>query len=729
MKSSPIFAAAAFPRSQKYSVQVVAAKADAPAEILVHGPIGRSWWSDEGIAASDFINELAKIPKGQKVIVGINSQGGSVGEGLAIYNAIAQRAADVTARIDGYAVSIASVIPLAASKVISPKSSVWMIHDPWSMTQGNADDHRASADMLDTHADVLVSTYETKTKKSKDEIRTAMKAETWLSGEEAVAWGLADEASDEPVALNEFDFSPFARTPNNLKEFVQNANRKAGTVLSFNPTVAQVAPATITNKDTMKEKLIAMLTELGVKVAADATEDQLLALLKTHAAKPETKPTPSEGTLTKAELTSAIAAMERKAEVKAELAKLVAEKRITQAQADKALPAALKDDSVLAMLRENPVMPEVAAEVSGQAEIVGESARDIEKCVLGMRAPILAAIEKRTEDPDVKAISRNAQEIARAISKNLGKLLPVMNTNNISSDLKRNVMLSQALRAFKRRIVGLSAFSTIFNNVPLLGTNKIAVPYYPLHTTTSNTFVDGTGYEFNHDSDTEDKDVTIDTRKYQPFKFYSHQLARQPFFNTQRILEIAAEQLSVEVFEDVMSLFTLAAYGAAAKSEPAASFDSDDVADIAGVCDDADWPLVGRSLILDTDYITALRKDPALKNADKAGSAETLREGVISRLYEFDVIGCPRVPSNSQNLVGMAVLPQAALVATSPIMPGPGVRHQLINYDVVTDPDTGISFEYRYWGDADQDEEREVVEVNYGKAAGQAEAGKRITSE
>lgn len=193
--------------------QVFNITTDGKSSIRISGPIGASWWDDSGTSASQFVAALDAIPRGSKVDLYVNSEGGSIKDGLEIYNAIKARAADVTAIITGYAVSIAGVIPLAAGKVVSPRGSVWMIHKPWTMQQGNADDMRKAADMLDKHEAALVAIYADETGQSKERIASDLAAETWMTGEEAVAYGLADELSDDPVALAGLDGSRYRRMP------------------------------------------------------------------------------------------------------------------------------------------------------------------------------------------------------------------------------------------------------------------------------------------------------------------------------------------------------------------------------------------------------------------------------------------------------------------------------------------------------------------------------------
>lgn len=229
-------------------------------EIYVIGSIGKSWWDDSGISEQEFRAALSEIPKGKHVIIKINSEGGSVQDGLGIYNAIKDRAEDVTCVIFGYALSIASVFPLAASKVVSPKAAIWMIHCAWSFAKGNAADMRKSADMLDAHDETLMDIYATATGKSKAELRAAMESETWIKGADAVAWGLADEtdADDSDVAASA-KIAPgampvSAAAPISLTTPVtvtQNAN--SGPAQTVSP--AQTPPANTPNQPQPTQKM------------------------------------------------------------------------------------------------------------------------------------------------------------------------------------------------------------------------------------------------------------------------------------------------------------------------------------------------------------------------------------------------------------------------------------------------------------------------------------------
>jgi ATP-dependent protease ClpP protease subunit len=138
--------------------------------------------------------------KGDDIDLTISSPGGSVYEGLAIYNAIRDYRRDggkITARIVGLAASMATYIPLAASKVVVEDNAIWMIHNPWSIALGDQNDLRKEADILDGISGVLATAYIKKTGKGRDEIRAMMDEETYIYGESIVSMGFAD--SVEPA--------------------------------------------------------------------------------------------------------------------------------------------------------------------------------------------------------------------------------------------------------------------------------------------------------------------------------------------------------------------------------------------------------------------------------------------------------------------------------------------------------------------------------------------------
>jgi hypothetical protein len=296
----------------------------------------------------------------------------------------------------------------------------------------------------------------------------------------------------------------------------------------------------------------------------------------------------------------------------------------------------------------------------------------------------------------------------------------------ISNELKLNVVLDSALVALREALLPINAFSTVYNSVPLQGTDKVSVPFFPLATDATVDF-NGT-YAFSDTNAINSREITVNKRKYQALSFTSSELARQPYFNPEQLGFLKGRKLAEDIIKDILSVVTLANYGAPVLTSAASAFDSDDVITIKTALDQAKWAKSSRTMILDNAYEGALLKDAGIKNAAAVGTASAIQNGLLPSIAGFNVIGTNLIPGNSQNLVGMVALPEAILVAFSPVTPSSGVRASLTNYETVTDPETGLTIEYRSWGDPDTDTEKSVIEVNYGFALGHAAALKRIVS-
>ena len=151
-----------------------------------------------GAGSKDFLADLGKLD-GQHIHLRINSPGGSVIEGTAIYNSLRRHQGGLTVHIDALAASMASVIAMAGAPVYIADNALLMIHNPWTVSMGDSDQLRREADLLDKLKSTLVNAYKRKSGMEEEEIRAMMDAETWLDAVEAVALGFAD-AIEEGVA-------------------------------------------------------------------------------------------------------------------------------------------------------------------------------------------------------------------------------------------------------------------------------------------------------------------------------------------------------------------------------------------------------------------------------------------------------------------------------------------------------------------------------------------------
>lgn len=175
---------------------IKAAKNDT-AEISIYDEIG--FW---GVTAQQFAKDLKALGNNLKQInLHIHSPGGDVFDGIAIYNLLKNHPANKTVYIDGLAASMASVIAMAGNEIIMPENAMMMIHKPWGIQGGDADDMRKYADLLDKVESTLIMAYTAKTGKSETDLAEMLKEETWLTGKECIEQGFADKLADPLVAM------------------------------------------------------------------------------------------------------------------------------------------------------------------------------------------------------------------------------------------------------------------------------------------------------------------------------------------------------------------------------------------------------------------------------------------------------------------------------------------------------------------------------------------------
>jgi ATP-dependent Clp endopeptidase proteolytic subunit ClpP len=202
---------------------------DSRAEILIYDEIGRNFWG-KGIAAEDLVKELSALDV-KAIDVRINSVGGQVFEGLAIFNALDRHPATVTTHVDGMAASIASIVALAGDEVRIAENAFMMIHNPHGIEMGDANAMRKMADILDTLAGSLADTYVAKTGKSEKVIRAMMDEETWFNAEEALEVGMVDEVDEAMDVAASFDLSKFHNVRPDVLERAAEKVRPMGKVV------------------------------------------------------------------------------------------------------------------------------------------------------------------------------------------------------------------------------------------------------------------------------------------------------------------------------------------------------------------------------------------------------------------------------------------------------------------------------------------------------------------
>lgn len=203
------------------------AKEDQTVDIYIYDEIG-GW----GISARRFTEDLISLGNLSHINLHIHSPGGEVFDGIAIYNQLKNHSATITVYIDGLAASMASVIAMVGDTVIMPKNAMMMIHKPWGVSWGDANDMREYADLLDKLENVLIPAYVAKTGKTTEEITAMLEQETWLDGDECVEHGFADKVI-EPVkamaSLTSKRIEEFSSMPSAIKNQIKPKNTTSPT--------------------------------------------------------------------------------------------------------------------------------------------------------------------------------------------------------------------------------------------------------------------------------------------------------------------------------------------------------------------------------------------------------------------------------------------------------------------------------------------------------------------
>lgn len=180
------------------------------ATLYIYGDITSIKLFENDVCVYDLAKEIGDL-NGKALTVRINSYGGEVAEGLAIYNLLKSYEGEVTTICDGFACSAASVVFMAGTKRIMPRSSLLMIHNAWTWASGDADDMRKAAEDLEKITQPSVEIYTSVSNLDADEIKAMMDAETWIDADEALDFGFATEISEE-AAMQSLEDGILAKT-------------------------------------------------------------------------------------------------------------------------------------------------------------------------------------------------------------------------------------------------------------------------------------------------------------------------------------------------------------------------------------------------------------------------------------------------------------------------------------------------------------------------------------
>jgi ATP-dependent protease ClpP protease subunit/regulator of replication initiation timing len=212
--------------------------------------------------ASKFISELQDV-KDKNLNVHINSLGGDVFDGLAIYNALKNHTKNVTIKIEGIAASIASVIAMAGDNVEMAENSLYMIHNPFVMAGGDATELRKTASILDKIRDEIANIYSTKSSLDLETLVGLMEAETWFNANEANDLGFANGITQPLKIENNYNISKFSNITHD----------KINSILNINKSEIMAKDNLKTNEVKEEKNLLSQIKELFVNQAPEIKND------------------------------------------------------------------------------------------------------------------------------------------------------------------------------------------------------------------------------------------------------------------------------------------------------------------------------------------------------------------------------------------------------------------------------------------------------------------------
>lgn len=193
--------------------------------LQLYGEIGPEWAGM--ISDSAVIRALEEMSAAKKIHVRLNSPGGDYFMGVSIANALRRHNAKIIVHVDALAASAASVIAMGGDRVIMHPGSLLMVHRAWTIAMGNAADMSKAAETLGKVDDNLIDVYHKRTGLDKAKLRALVEAETWMSGDEAVQYGFADEADSQPTgAMAKVPQGWYARTPDKVGRYTLAASAR-----------------------------------------------------------------------------------------------------------------------------------------------------------------------------------------------------------------------------------------------------------------------------------------------------------------------------------------------------------------------------------------------------------------------------------------------------------------------------------------------------------------------
>jgi ATP-dependent Clp protease, protease subunit len=266
------------PARDKMPLRIVRDQASSEATVYLYDEVG--YW---GVTAGDFAQQLNALDV-ETIHLRLNSPGGDVFDGVAMYNALLQHNAQIITHVDGLAASIASVIALAGDEIEIAETAFFMIHNAWTLAIGNANDLRTTADVLDKIDGMITATYVKQADADEGQIKQWMAQETWFSAQEAIDAGFATEiagqddeeesegAVDASARVSAFDLSLFTHAPAALTSIAASTPKAPPTIRDIERSLRDVGLSR------SEANAFVALGSKALGTQRDAGEEELLSL-------------------------------------------------------------------------------------------------------------------------------------------------------------------------------------------------------------------------------------------------------------------------------------------------------------------------------------------------------------------------------------------------------------------------------------------------------------------
>ena len=294
---------------------------------------------------------------------------------------------------------------------------------------------------------------------------------------------------------------------------------------------------------------------------------------------------------------------------------------------------------------------------------------------------------------------------------------------NSVTGINNDIIANGVIQGFTAGIAPLAALTTDFSSAAAQKGDRVSVPRLASALDAAADKTVGAAYTIQ-DIDSDAVEVVLSNHKYVSMGADDIEVANSSALILERYGVRKGNLLAKTIFQAILGEITNANFGAAAHTGVAANFDEDDVADLANVADEADWPADNRYLVLSPDYINALRKVAAIKDTSGYGY-NAIQKGDIPMLHGFKVIMSNYIPANAENLVGFITDGSGIATAFRYLVPQPGNKYDRAEPVV---GDGGITLGLREWYSEDYGNRRVVMESVYGFETGLAAGLKRIVS-